>query len=486
MVNVGTNTNADYRISLQAIKLGDLQPGLIVGPSTPASLQAQQTHGSSTLATSQTSQTWDDNPALAYKLSIGGATYDITFTDTSAQGIASAINSQYGDKVTAAAVDVSTNGTRDYRITLTAAKPGNAEPDLLVTDGIADPASIQTQKAAGSDTKATSRTAATWTGAPGSYQLSLGGVKYALTVADNSIDSVVSAINTQYGSKVTAAKVDLGTGTTHDYRISLTAVNAGDLQPDLVESAANVQKQTATGALANYVVNNSALPVTSDTRSVTIATGITLTLLAKDNGTPVNITVTRPTSAVSDALSAFATAYNNTVDEVDKQHGTTAGPLAGQSILGQLSRILSGIGTYSSSTTGSVGGLSDLGLILDKTGHMTFNSLTLMAADISNSADVTAFLGSTTSGFLKQATDGMTGVEDSVSGLLPTMEADLKTQISGVAAAIADQQTKVDDMTLRMQTQMAAADALISSMEQQYNYIAGMFQAMDTASNQYK
>jgi hypothetical protein len=37
-----------------------------------------------------------------------------------------------------------------------------------------------------------------------------------------------------------------------------------------------------------------------------------------------------------------------------------------------------------------------------------------------------------------------------------------------------------------MQTQMAAADALISSMEQQYNYIAGMFQAMDTASNQYK
>ena len=115
----------------------------------------------------------------------------------------------------------------------------------------------------------------------------------------------------------------MGTDGTHDYRISLTAVTPGDLQPDLVLGASDVQTQQATGAMADYIVNNSGQHVSSDTRSVTIATGITVNLLAKDNGTPVDIMVTRPTSAVSGALSTFVTAYNDAVDEMDQQHGQT-------------------------------------------------------------------------------------------------------------------------------------------------------------------
>ena len=43
---------------------------------------------------------------MTYQLSIGGATYDIATSDTTAQGVVDAINSQFGDKVTAAVVDV--------------------------------------------------------------------------------------------------------------------------------------------------------------------------------------------------------------------------------------------------------------------------------------------------------------------------------------------------------------------------------------------
>ena len=39
--------------------------------------------------------------------------------------------------------------------------------------------------------------------------------------------------------------------------------------------------------------------------------------------------------------------------------------------------------------------MSDLGLDLDKTGHLTFNQFTLIGSDLTNSAGVTAFLGST-------------------------------------------------------------------------------------------
>jgi flagellar capping protein FliD len=488
LVNVGSSTTPDYRISLQAVKLGDLKPGLLIGSVSAGNLQTQQTRGSSALATSQTAQTWDSNPALTYQLSIADATYAISTGDTTAQGLADAINAQYGDKVKAAVVDVGTTGIPDYRINLTAAGPGNAQPDILATDGITPAASLQTQQTTGSDTTSTSQTASAWLESAGptlGYQLSLGGVKYGLTVADNSADSIVSAINNQYGDKVTAAKVDVGTGGAHDYRISLTAVGPGDLQPDLILGASDVQTQQAVGAQADYVVNHSGVHVASDTRSVEIATGINVNLLAKDNGTPVDIVVTRPTSALSDAISTFVTAYNDAVDQLDQQHGSTPGALTGQSVLRELSGILSGIATYSSNSAG-ISGLSDLGVELDKTGHLTFNQFTLVGSDLTNASGVTAFLGSTAGGFLKLATDSLNRVEDSVTGLLPTSEAAVQDQITNITQTIADQQARVDQMTERMTAQMSAADALIATMEQQYSYLSGMFQAMQTADAQYK
>jgi flagellar hook-associated protein 2 len=487
LVNVGSSATPDYRISLQAVKLGDLKPGLLIGSVSAGNLQTQQASGSNTLATSVTAQTWDANPALTYKLSVGGTSYDVSTTDTTAQGVVDAINAQFGDKVKAAVVDVG-NGTPDYRISLTAAGPGNARPDILVTDGVTNPASLQTQQTTGSDTRASSQTASAWVAPAGpalGYQLSLGGVSYSLTVADNSLDSVVSALNSQYGSTVTASKVDVGKDGTHDYRISLTALAPGDLQPNIVLGARDVQTQQATGAMADYIVNNSGQHATSDTRSVQIAPGITINLLAKDNGTPVDILVTRPTSALSSALSSFVTAYNDAVDQIDQQHGTNVGALTGQSALGTLSRLLSGMATYSRNAPG-ISGLSDLGIDLDKTGHLTFNQFALVGADLSNSAGIDAFLGSTSGGFLKLATDSLNSVEDSVTGILPTWSAAVQDQITNITQTIANQQARVDQMTQQMTDQISAADALIATMEQQYNYLSGMFQAMQTADAQYK
>ncbi|HZY60059.1 MAG TPA: flagellar filament capping protein FliD [Candidatus Binataceae bacterium] len=489
LANVGSTAAPQYTISLQAVKLGDLQPGLLVGPASPASLQSQQAAGSNTLATSQTAQSWDSsNPATTYRLSIGGAAYDIALSgDNSAEALADAINAQYGDKVTAAVVDVGTGGTSDLRIQLTAAKPGNAQPDILANDGVSGPTSLQTQQVAGSDTRSTSQTSQSWvtTGPTLSYQLSVGGAKYSLTVADNNPDTIVSAINTTYGDKVTAAKVNVGTVANPDYRISLTAVNPGDQQPDIVVSAVNVQAQQTTGALAQYIVNDSGNTVSSNTRSVAISPGITATLLARDNGTPVNFTVTRPTSAVSDALSAFTAAYNAVVDELDKQHGATAGPLTGQSIVSALSSTLTSMATYTSDTSG-IAGLHALGVDLDKTGHLTLDPFALAISDLTQPDSVTAFLGSTRSGFLKLATDSLNSLEDPAVGLLPTTQASLQDQITKMTDTITAKQAAVDQMTQNMQDQMAAADALISSMEQQYSYLSGMFQAMQTASQQYR
>lgn len=345
---------------------------------------------------------------------------------------------------------------------------------------------------------AASMTAATWandSGAAHRYQVSIGGTAKDLTVANNSAGSVASAINAQFGDQVRASVVNVGSVDAPDLRVSLQATSLEDLNPDILlvtptegggdPTITSLQGYKTTGVKAHYIVNGVGTGVDSTSRSVSIATGITVNLKAADIGNPVNITVTRSTSALSDALQTFTTAYNATVDLLDKQHGQTTGALSGQSLVGDLSQALSQVVTYSSSS--QISGLGSLGVDLDATGHLTFNAFNLLSADLTNSSGVTSFLGSATGGgFLKSVSDILNRVEQTDTGLLPSAEANAKEQVTGLTNSIADQQTRVDDMKARMQAQMAAADALIATMEQQYNYLSGMFSAMQTASQQYR
>jgi len=319
-----------------------------------------------------------------------------------------------------------------------------------------------------------------------SFQLSFGGNQYSIASADDSAASVATAINSQYGDKVRATVVNVNTPDDPSYRVSLQAVQLGDLAPDILDNGVSLKAQSVTGSLARYIVNQSGNEVDSSSRSFDIADGINLTLLATGDGsTPVDITVTRSTSALNDALSTFTTAYNAAVDEVDKQHGTTPGTLAGNPVVGDLSNVLSGLATYSSG--GSINSLGTLGLALGDDGHLTYNPFSLMGLDIQNSAGVESFFGAAgTGGFLKYATDALNSVEQSGTGILPAAQADNQAQIANIQSEITDKQAKVDQLTASITAQMATADALIATMEQQYNVLSGMFQAMQTDESQYK
>lgn len=333
---------------------------------------------------------------------------------------------------------------------------------------------------------ATSLSKASWTTDTSlhSYQLSLGGQTYNISPGDNTAASVASAVNSQYGDKVRATVVNVGTGAAPDYRISLQGVALGDLQPDILDNGASMQSPQTQGVQAHYIVNGSGLDVYSSTRSVTVATGVTLNLLASSAGTPTDITVTRSTAALSSALSAFADAYNAAAAALDQQRGTSGGALAGQSIVTDLQQVLRGMSNYTGSS--GIGSLAALGLDLDKNGHMSFNSFTLMGADLTASSAVTAFLGSSQSGFLKAAQDALASVDDTTTGLLPMAQASIADESSRLDQSISDAQTRVGNMQAQMQQQMASADALIASMEQQYNYLSGLFSAMQTSDQQYK
>ncbi len=319
------------------------------------------------------------------------------------------------------------------------------------------------------------------------FKLSLSGVTYGLTVTDSSAAGVASAINTAYGDQVQATVVNVGSGATPDYRISLRGLKLGDLDPQVLDGADSLSDSAGTikGVLASYVVNSSSVTSTSDSRTFSIADGLTVSIQAAATGN-VDITVAPASSALTSALASFASAYNTAADALGAQHGSSGGALTADPIVNQLSQLLRSLGTYSDAS-GSVEGMKTLGLDLGTDGHITFNQFTFANLNTADATGVAAFLGSsTTGGFLQSATDALTTVEQSDTGLLAIETASVQGGIANLTDQINNQQDRVDQLQTQLQAQMSAADSLIASMEQQYSYISNMFTAMETAAQQYK
>jgi flagellar capping protein FliD len=90
----------------------------------------------------------------------------------------------------------------------------------------------------------------TWTAASGSaqtYQLYIGDAEYDVTGSDNSATSVAQAINTNYGSLVTATVVNVGSTASPDYRISLQGKTLSSDALDLKSSGTSLAKTQDNG-----------------------------------------------------------------------------------------------------------------------------------------------------------------------------------------------------------------------------------------------
>ena len=94
--------------------------------------------------------------------------------------------------------------------------------------------------------------------------------------------------------------------------------------------------------------------------------------------------------------------------------------------------------------------------------------------------NVSSFLGSaTTGGFLKTATDILNSLEDPISGTIETTRTSAQTAITNQNRRIANEQDRIDILQSSLIARMAAADALIASLEQQVTYFNSLFESMN-------
>ncbi len=309
------------------------------------------------------------------------------------------------------------------------------------------------------------------------FTLTVNGVDTAITPAASNLNSLVTAINANSALNVQASIVNIGPSGAPDYRLALQSTKLGPNTIQLSNGATPLLDTLSTGALAAYKVNGLAATITSDSRTVTLAPGVTVALLQQSPaGVASNITITKSTASTSNALSAFAVAYNAAVSEIDKSRGSTAGVLAGNSILSSLSQSLENISSYSSGAA-SLPNLTSLGFSFDRNGVLSFDAAAFGVATTGNATALYTLLGDTNSGFIQSANSALSALEDPTAGTIKTTETSLTSLSTQQDTLIADEQTRVDQFRVDLTGRISAADALIASLQQQVTFVTGLFAA---------
>jgi flagellar hook-associated protein 2 len=309
-----------------------------------------------------------------------------------------------------------------------------------------------------------------------SYTLTADGTTTTVTAGSSSLNSLVSAINAQTGGQAQASIVNIGSSGAPDYRLSLRSAKLGTDAVSLSDGLnSNLISSATSGSLASYKLNGLSNVITSDSRAIALAPGLSVTLLGQSaTGQATNITVGNSSSGLESAFSSFASAYNSAQDALAQQHGTGGGALQGESLVWSLGDTLNQLSTYSNGSPDQ--SLAAFGITADKTGQISVDSATFESAATANFAALLSTLGSpTTGGFLQAATNALTGAEDPTSGSIKTEETDVTNQIAAQNTRITDEQNTLTQLQSSLTAQISSADAAIAQLENQVSYVSGLF-----------
>jgi flagellar hook-associated protein 2 len=310
--------------------------------------------------------------------------------------------------------------------------------------------------------------------------LMVNGVPLTISPPVGSLNALAQAINDANGG-VRASVVNIGPPESPDYRLTLRSDTLGDVSIGLSGGSGSLSTQLAHGTLAQYRVDGfPSSPIASSSRNVTLAPGLSAELQAAGTTT---ITLAPDISGMAESISTLVAAFNAAVDEIDTHRGTGTGALQGNSLPSDLATVVKQLTQYQSGGT-SIGNLADVGLEVDKTGHLQFNTATFTTAMEQHGDEVRAFLGSSfDGGFLKAASDTLGRVDSLSGGILTDASSNIARALSVEDSHIADQQERIALMEENLRKRMAAADALIALLEQRSTMVTGLFKAAQSNDN---
>jgi flagellar hook-associated protein 2 len=295
-----------------------------------------------------------------------------------------------------------------------------------------------------------------------SATFSLNGQTITLDAASNSLNGLRDAVNNA-NAGVSAYIVQTGAGAALVLKAASTGANGLQFSETSGTGTLAALGWTAdAGSDATVVVDG--VRVTRASNSINdIVPGLTLNLLAAEDDTVVDVTVSPDDNAPKTAVQAFVTAYNKLADFVREQTPTGATnaarpPLASEtSLSSQVRSITRALQETFAAGTATANTLSQAGLKLGRDGKIIFDAA---AYDRTKAAA------------------GETGLRALFGDRLGAV-ADLADQITQVSSGpVAIQQQSIDRQVERLNNRVAAID---SRLERRREALTRQFVAMEAA-----
>jgi flagellar hook-associated protein 2 len=309
--------------------------------------------------------------------------------------------------------------------------------------------------------------------------LVVDGVETELTLESNTLSALAEAINGSL-TGVTASVINVSSTATPNYRLVLQGsrfaaqtitLHDGDTTADNLLDAAPLQA----GQSVSYRVNG--VTVNAESRDVTIAPGVDLRLTGVSSG-PVTLNISRNANSVSSALQSMVTAFNQVTAKLNEHRGAANGALRGSVTVQTLGQLMRRITNFTGSE-GEFRSAMDLGMSFDDRGVLSLNSAKLSGLSEPQLDQLLSFLGGNEAGgFLGAASDALKQATGEEFGILTAERTAMQTRIRNTDNQIRTMEERLNRSEQDLRDRFAKVDSTIAALQQQANYINGMFEAM--------
>ena len=318
-----------------------------------------------------------------------------------------------------------------------------------------------------------------------------------INVATDTPAGVVSAINAA-NTGVTATLINTGTGA-NNYRIVLAGqTGSGSVftltsNPDLGFHETANTLQSAQDSILEY----EGLTLTRSSNSVSdVIEGATINLMGT-SASEVRLAIANDRSTLKTNIQDMVSNYNSLLTSLDNfiavdSDTEMAGALSEDGALVRFlkDKIRSAVFNDSSTPSGNISAMRDLGVSVNRYGAVTFTEATYDAAVLSNYDNIVTMLTADTSnanlfadGNKGLAQDIATALEDltDATGVVTAREATATTDKSSHEDALIKLEKRMDVIYNRYLTQFGAMEGLMATLDSTKNYLTSQFESLAKA-----
>lgn len=379
------------------------------------------------------SASWYSPPMPTSSSSVGTSTLTITAADGSPTSFTtgSGVNSlsDLASAINASGIGVNASIVTDAsgsRLALVSATTGLAA-DFSVSYGAAG---ANTWSSASLSSSSTPLSAS-------SFLLSDGTSTPTVNVASGDTLSTLAGKINSLGLNLSATVVTDSSGA----HLQVAATGSGTVSV----SSDPTFNMTRASTAANASLTVDGIPISSATNTVSGAiAGLTLNLTGTTTvNNPATLTVAPDTTQISQTLSTFVSDYNSALSQVNSQftYSTSTGS---QGVLGadgtarSLQNALEGVVAYSSSGSGAIQSLNDLGIAVNNDGSLSLDTSKLASAMANPAAVQSFFQGSALNGFAQQFSSEIGQFNDPATGAITNEIQNLNQQYSDLQSQVND------------------------------------------------